>query len=68
MRLARAVGQLLNRLGLRLAPAQGPTHRGRHGNRRLDIFVVSAADAAIWEARRRWRAGLSDHAALVGRS
>eukprot|EP00974_Lingulodinium_polyedra_P128438 11206080-Lingulodinium_polyedra.AAC.1 len=51
-------------IGLRTIPVQGCTHRGPHGNRRLDILATLVDSASRWCVQRRWHPGLSDHAAL----
>eukprot|EP00974_Lingulodinium_polyedra_P054683 5260310-Lingulodinium_polyedra.AAC.1 len=58
----------LEGLVFRAVPVQGCTHRGPHGDRRLDILATSVGNAAQWHVKRRWHPGLSDHAALVGRA
>ena len=44
-----------------------PTHRDRHGARRLDILAVCRRTAVAWNTTRRWHLSLSDHAVLAGR-
>ena len=44
-----------------------PTHRDRHGARRLDILAACRRAAVAWNTTRRWHLSLSDHAVLVGR-
>ena len=66
-RAGHALTGLLERWGASIVGDGQPTHRDRHGARRLDILVVGRQAAGGWDTTRRWHPGLSDHAVLVGR-